>query len=132
MEYVILGAIIIAFSSISTQLSSIKNKMDNQIKSKINLKDYVGKKVKIYLDDEYDIELIGELLYYDNKFIVLVWNQVPSISVYKNQLHFSMLTTNLSKIKIKKAILFYSSIKKHKILGNKFNQGGKKKIHLKL
>ena len=38
-----------------------------------------------------------------------------------------MLTTNLSKIKIKKEILFYSSIKKNKILGNKFNQGGKKK-----
>ena len=47
-----------------------------------------------------------------------------------------MLTTNLSKIKIKKEILFYSSIKKNKILGNKFNQGGKKKNkqkkHLKL
>ena len=38
-----------------------------------------------------------------------------------------MLTTNLSKIKIKKEILFYSSIKKNKILGNKLNQGGKKK-----
>ena len=60
MEYVILGAIIVAFSSISSQLSSIKNKMDNQTKSKINLKDYLGKKVKLYLDDEYDIELIGE------------------------------------------------------------------------
>ena len=58
---------------------------------------------------------------------MLVWNQVPSISVYKNPLHFSMLTTNLSKIKIKKEILFYSSIKKNKILGNKLNQGGKKK-----
>ena len=57
MEYVILGAIIVAFSSISSQLSSIKNKMDNQTKSKINLKDYLGKKVKLYLDDEYDIEL---------------------------------------------------------------------------
>jgi len=74
MEYVILGAIIVAFSSISSQLSSIKNKMDNQIKSKINLKDYVGKKVKIYLDDEYDIELIGELLSYDNKWIELKEN----------------------------------------------------------
>ena len=30
--------------------------MDNQTKSKINLKDYLGKKVKLYLDDEYDIE----------------------------------------------------------------------------
>ena len=68
MEYVILGAIIVAFSSISSQLSSIKNKMDNQTKSKINLKDYLGKKVKLYLDDEYDIELIGELLSYDNKW----------------------------------------------------------------
>lgn len=68
MEYVILGAIIIAFSSLSSQLSSIKNKMDNQTKSKINLKDYLGKKVKLYLDDEYDIELIGELLSYDNKW----------------------------------------------------------------
>ena len=37
MEYVILGAIIVAFSSISSKLSSIKNKMDNQTKSKINL-----------------------------------------------------------------------------------------------
>ena len=79
MEYVILGAIIVAFSSISSQLSSIKNKMDNQTKSKINLKDYLGKKVKLYLDDEYDIELIGELLSYDNK-----WFEFKENIKYKN------------------------------------------------
>ena len=77
MEYVILGAIIVAFSSISSQLSSIKNKMDNQTKSKINLKDYLGKKVKLYLDDEYDIELIGELLSYDNKWFEFKENIKP-------------------------------------------------------
>ena len=79
MEYVILGAIIVAFSSISSQLSSIKNKMDNQTKSKINLKYYLGKKVKLYLDDEYDIELIGELLSYDNK-----WFKFKENIKYKN------------------------------------------------
>lgn len=68
MEYVILGAILIAFSSLSSQLNSIKNKLDNQTKTRINLKDYLGKNVKLYLDDEYDIELTGEILSYDNKW----------------------------------------------------------------
>ena len=49
MEYVILGAIIVAFSSISSQLSSIKNKMDNQTKSKINLREHSKINVNIFL-----------------------------------------------------------------------------------
>ena len=79
MEYVILGAILIAFSSLSSQLNSIKNKLDNQTKTRINLKDYLGKNVKVYLDDEYDIELIGELLSYDNK-----WFEFKENIKYKN------------------------------------------------
>lgn len=87
MEYVILGAIIVAFSSISSQLSLIKNKMENQTKSKINLKDYLGKKIKLYLDDEYDIELIGELLSYDNK-----WFEVKENIKHKNSvIHYKRI-----------------------------------------
>ena len=65
MEYVILGAILIAYLSLSSEINSLKNK--NKEKTKVNLKELVGKKVKVYLDDEYDIELEGELISYDKK-----------------------------------------------------------------
>ena len=72
MEYVILGAVLVAFASISGQLSSIKNKLDNKPKTKINLKELVGKKVKVYLDDDYDIELEGELVSFDKKWFEIL------------------------------------------------------------
>ena len=40
-----------------------------------------------------------------------------------------MLTTNLSKVEIKKTILFTVASKRIKIPGNKFNQGGKKYLY---
>ena len=61
MEYVILGAVLVAFCSISGQLSSIKNKLDNKTKTKVNLKELVGKNVKVYLDDELPEVFVKEL-----------------------------------------------------------------------
>lgn len=68
MEYVIFGTVLVAFASISSQLSSIKNKLENKPKTKVDLKEFVGKNVKIYLDDEYDLELEGELITFDKKW----------------------------------------------------------------
>ena len=71
MEYVILMSVLIAFASISSELNSIKNWLENKPKTQVNLKEYIGKKVKINLDDENDIELEGELVSFDKKWFEL-------------------------------------------------------------
>ena len=86
MEYVILGAVLVAFASISGQLSSIKNKLDNKPKTKINLKELVGKKVKVYLDDDYDIELEGELVSFDKK-----WFEIKEFKKNNNENHYKRI-----------------------------------------
>lgn len=86
MEYVILGAVIVAFSSISGQLSSIKNKLDNKTKTKVNLKELVGKNVKVYLDDEHDIELEGELVSFDKK-----WFELKEYKKKNNEIHYKRI-----------------------------------------
>ena len=68
MEYVILFAIIIAYSSISGELSSIKKKLNTK-KTTWNLKDYVGKKLTVNLDDEFEPTIEGVLVSYDQKWI---------------------------------------------------------------
>lgn len=80
MEYVILGAIIIAYLSLSSEINSLKNK--NKEKTKVNLKELVGKKVKVYLDDEYDIELEGELISYDKKWFELKQYKKKNNEIY--------------------------------------------------
>lgn len=86
MEYVILGAVLVAFSSISGQLSSIKNKLDNKTKTKVNLKELVGKNVKVYLDDEHDIELEGELVSFDKK-----WFELKEYKKKNNEIHYKRI-----------------------------------------
>jgi len=86
MEYVILGAVIVAFCSISGQLSSIKNKLENKSKTKVNLKELVGKKVKVYLDDEHDIELEGELVSFDKK-----WFEIKEYKKKNNEIHYKRI-----------------------------------------
>ena len=86
MEYVILGAVLVAFASISGQLSSIKNKLDNKPKTKINLKELVGKKVKVYLDDDYDIELEGELVSFYKK-----WFEIKEFKKNNNENHYKRI-----------------------------------------
>ena len=80
MEYVILGAILIAYLSLSSEINSLKNK--NKEKTKVNLKELVGKKVKVYLDDEYDIELEGELISYDKKWFELKQYKKKTNEIY--------------------------------------------------
>lgn len=80
MEYVILGAILIAYLSLSSEINSLKNK--NKEKTKVNLKELVGKKVKVYLDDEYDIELEGELISYDKKWFELKQYKKKNNEIY--------------------------------------------------
>ena len=80
MEYVILGAILIAYLSLSSEINSLKNK--NKEKTKVNLKELVGKKVKVYLDDEYDIEIEGELISYDKKWFELKQYKKKNNEIY--------------------------------------------------
>lgn len=84
MEYVILGAILIAYLSLSSEISSLKNK--NNEKTKVNLKELVGKKVKVYLDDEYDIELEGELISYDKK-----WFELKQYKKKNNEIYYKRI-----------------------------------------
>ena len=86
MQYVILGAIIVATCSISGQLNSIKNKLDNKSKTKVNLKDLVGKKVKVYLDDEHDIELEGELVSFDKR-----WFELKEFKKNNSEIHYKRI-----------------------------------------
>lgn len=79
MEYFILIIIIVGFISISGQLSSIKNKIENKPKTKWNLKELVGKNVKVSLDDEYDMELEGVLNSFDKK-----WIEIKKIKKHNN------------------------------------------------
>jgi hypothetical protein len=94
MEYVILAAIIIAYVSLSGELSSIKSKLENKPKTKVNLKELVGKNVKVYLDDEYDLELEGELLSFDRK-----WFELRD-SRKKNEIHYKR-TDRIKSITLK-------------------------------
>lgn len=86
MEYIILGAIIIAYCSISSQLNSIKNKLENKPKTKVNLKELVGRNVKVYLDDEHDIELEGELISFDKK-----WFELKEFKKNSNEIHYKRI-----------------------------------------
>lgn len=86
MEYVILGAVLVAYYSISSQLNSIKNKLENKSKTKVNLKELVGKKVKVYLDDEHDIELDGELVSFDKK-----WLELKEVKKNSNVIHYKRI-----------------------------------------
>ncbi|MBP3841832.1 MAG: hypothetical protein IK997_06930 [Bacilli bacterium] len=86
MEYVILGAVLVAYYSISSQLNSIKNKLENKSKTKVNLKELVGKKVKVYLDDEHDIELDGELVSFDKK-----WLELKEVKKNGNVIHYKRI-----------------------------------------
>ena len=86
MEYVILGAVLVAYCSISGQLNSIKNKLENKSKTKVNLKELVGKKVKVYLDDEYDIELEGELVSFDKR-----WFELKEFKKNNSEIHYKRI-----------------------------------------
>ena len=86
MEYVILGAILVGICSISGQLNSIKNKLENKPKTKVNLKELVGKNVKVYLDDEYDIELDGKLVSFDKK-----WFELKEFKKNNNEIHYKRI-----------------------------------------
>lgn len=86
MEYVILCAVLVSFCSISNQLGSIKNKLENKSKAKVNLKELVGKNVKVYLDDEHDIELEGELVSFDKK-----WIELKEYKKKNNEIHYKRI-----------------------------------------
>lgn len=79
MEYVVWILIIVAWLSISGELSSIKKKLENKPKTRWNFKELVGKNVKVSLDDEYDMNLEGELISFDNK-----WIEIKKVKKYNN------------------------------------------------
>ena len=70
MEYAIFAAIIMVYFSISSEIYKLKKKLDIKFnsKEKINLNDFVGKNVVIHLYDEYEPQLKGILLSFDNKW----------------------------------------------------------------
>lgn len=79
MENAVWILIIIAWLSISGKLSSIKKKLENKPKTRWNFKELVGKNVKVSLDDEYDMNLEGELISFDNK-----WIEIKKVKKYNN------------------------------------------------
>lgn len=81
MEYVILGAVLVAFCSLSAELSSIKHRLDSTPK-KINLKEYIGKNVKINLDEDINLELEGKLISFDNKWFELKIEKNKKIEIH--------------------------------------------------
>ena len=70
MEYVIFSAIIISYLCISHDINKLKKKLDIKYtkKKKINLNEFVGKNVVVHLYDEYEPQLKGILLSFDNKW----------------------------------------------------------------
>lgn len=82
MVYVIQGTVLVAYILISAQISSIKNKLENKPKTKVNLKELIGKNVKVYLDDENDIELEGELVSFDKKWFELKKQKKKNNEIY--------------------------------------------------
>lgn len=79
MEYAVWILIIVAWLSISGELSSIKKKLENKPKTRWNFKELVGKNIKVSLDDEYDMNLEGELISFDNK-----WIEIKKVKKYNN------------------------------------------------
>ena len=86
MEYVTLIVVLVAFVSISGQLSSIRNKLENKSKTKVNLKDLVGKNVIVYLDDEFDIELEGKIVSFDKK-----WFEIKESKKKNKEIHYKRI-----------------------------------------
>ena len=82
MVYVIQGTVLVAYVLLSSQLSSIKNKLENKPKTKVNLKELIGKNVKVYLDDENDVELEGELVSFDRKWFELKKQKKKNNEIY--------------------------------------------------
>ena len=82
MVYVIQGTVLVAYILLSSQLSSIKNKLENKPKTKVNLKELIGKNVKVYLDDENDVELEGELVSFDRKWFELKKQKKKNNEIY--------------------------------------------------
>ena len=82
MVYVIQGTVLVAYVLLSSQLSSIKNKLENKPKTKVNLKELIGKNVKVYLDDEIDTELEGELVSFDKKWFELKKQKKKNNEIY--------------------------------------------------
>lgn len=82
MVYVIQVTVLVAYILISAQISSIKNKLENKPKTKVNLKELIGKNVKVYLDDENDIELEGELVSFDKKWFELKKQKKKNNEIY--------------------------------------------------
>ena len=60
--------------------------MEKKTKTKVNLKELVGKNVKVYLDDEYDIELEGELVSFDKK-----WFELKEYKKKNNEIHYKKI-----------------------------------------
>ena len=95
IDYVVLGAVLIAFCSLSAELSSIKHKLDSTPK-KINLNEYLGKNVKIDLDEDINHELEGKLVSFDNK-----WFELEIEKNKKKEIHYKRIE-NIKAITIKR------------------------------
>ncbi len=86
MDYVVLGAVLVSYVIISGQLSSIKNKLENKPKTKVNLKELIGKNVVVYLDDDFDVEIKGELVSFDKK-----WFEIKELKKKNSVLHYKRI-----------------------------------------
>lgn len=69
MEYVIIIAIIIAYSSLSSKINKISNKLTNNSKKIKKFQELIGKNVVVSLDGDYILESKGTFKNYDNTWI---------------------------------------------------------------
>lgn len=80
MEYIIIIAIVLAYSSLNSKIEKLSKKLDIPQKTYKDLKAFLNEKVNITMDDEYVINVKGILKSYDNN-----WFEIETTIKHKNK-----------------------------------------------
>lgn len=91
METFVTIITLVLLFTILGELESIKKRLNNKEKTKWNLKELVGKTIKVSLDDEIDISLEGMLVSFDQNWI--------EIKVIKKHNHNEIYYKRIENIK---------------------------------
>ena len=83
MEYVIIIAIIFAYSGLSSKIEKLNKKINSNFKTKKNLKEFIGKQVIITLTGDYFTNPSGIFKSYDD-----VWFELEIINKNKKETNF--------------------------------------------
>lgn len=71
MEWIILLAIVIAYSSLSEKIKKLSDQSENTKKKFPSLKDLIGKNIEIETEDFYENGTKGILKFYDDTWIAI-------------------------------------------------------------